>query len=195
MVNEIIYIKGGPGSGRYPKGSGDYKKFAGAKDLDMFFDENNSYIDSLDSEQYDTLVDYTGSGYVYINEALRNPDNASEEDTTACNVLSSIFTEKTELKDDITVVRTFGRHIEEIKDLEIGDEFTDNGFCSTRGLIQGNLTENIEIRVPKGTRALYLENITETPGEFEVLLNAGTKFQVIDKDENNYPILMVVGQE
>jgi hypothetical protein len=87
---------------------------------------------------------------------------------------------------------------------EVGDEFTDPGFASTSLTISRAQdfaawqTERsewpeedgpkqppgvvAEIRVPKGTRAIYLDAVTKGVDEFELLLDRGLKYRVVSAD-------------
>jgi hypothetical protein len=99
------------------------------------------------------------------------------------------------LRHDITVYRSFSAHFDTIKQLPIGAVFTDYGFSSTtvspNGL--GWDTPNVEIRVPKRTRALWTAPVAVVPDEGELLLGRGTAFRVIGRN-GDVPILEVIGQ-
>ncbi len=63
------------------------------------------------------------------------------------------------------------------------DIYTSDSFLST------SISENVKpeeygeyknyIVIPEGTKILYIEGVTLTEGEFEVLMDKGTKLQMI----------------
>ena len=83
-------------------------------------------------------------------------------------------------------------------DLSIGDEFIEKAFSSSTfkeevavGFARGRGTV-FEIRVPRGTKGLP---ITQESGilssEFEILLQSGTKYRVVDIVKGDFDKIIV----
>jgi len=87
-----------------------------------------------------------------------------------------------------------------MRQLKPGDEFTDKGFVSTSLVSWEAFKErvNVRITIPKGSRAAYLEDLTENKGEFEMLLARGSTFRVESseaRDDRLFLNVVLVGQE
>ena len=69
-------------------------------------------------------------------------------------------------------------------------EFSDNGVYHSQGELSTAISHDIKVDeygdhrnfllIPEGTKILYLEGVTNTKGDFEVLFPDGTRFQHID---------------
>jgi hypothetical protein len=127
---------------------------------------------------------YQSSTYLQINDALRSgglagPSNLldqSQEDyidmLAMTRALDDAVTDR-----DLIVFRA-GR----LPDgLSVGDTFIDHGFGST-SLLASDLPSDdnvFRIQIPEGSHAASLETILPR-GEYEVLLQRGTKFEIQD---------------
>lgn len=188
----MIYSKGGPGSGRYPKGSGT-KTFSSQDESHQWATENIK--NSFTREQEASIKNYTSGGFYSINDDLRNGrvpyDKADYEN------IKSAFEES---KESFFVSRTVSSDV--LNNLEIGDDFTDLGFVSTT--ISPEFIYNkrdktatrTKILIPKGTRVLYAQNVTAIKNEYEVLIDSGYKFRVKSKsvvnDVNEYTLELII---
>jgi hypothetical protein len=146
----------------------------------------------LNTDQRNALQDYSTTGYTAINRYLRtgevNPRNQSDADKEV-KKLDSVF-EKASLPENFTVYRGIDESvINAMKDnLKVGAEFALLGFTSTtydekiaNNFSRGNKkTAIIEIDLPKGAKALAIENHTQLKAEREVLLDRGMKFKVTE---------------
>jgi hypothetical protein len=95
------------------------------------------------------------------------------------------------LKENITTYK--GTSSEYYKDYKVGDTFEMKEFNSTS--ISKDVAESpnfkdknnpytLEIRVGKGTNAIYLGKNSANSNEYELLINKGTSYKVIEKNEN-----------
>lgn len=98
----------------------------------------------------------------------------------ALTVSNSVFKKGKPLKESIVVVRRQKGPMSKYADEDI---YTSDSFLST------SISENVKpeeygeyknyIVIPEGTKILYIEGVTLTEGEFEVLMDKGTKLQMI----------------
>ena len=70
----------------------------------------------------------------------------------------------------------------------VGKTVQDKGFLSTsaggRGAFSGSV--NLEIEVPQGAYAAYVQSISNFPSEKELLIAAGTKYEVLSVSKSGY---------
>ena len=80
-------------------------------------------------------------------------------------------------------------------DFEIGESIYDSGYMSTSlsddraSQFGGQL---MEIRVPAGSNALFLNGYSDVEGELEVLFGRDTELSVVGFNDDGIPILEVV---
>ena len=99
--------------------------------------------------------------------------------TEALKVGTNVFKRGKILEEDIVVVRK--QHFSLLN-------YAKNGIYINNSYLSTSISENIEgygqhinyIRIPKGLKILYIEWVTATPGEFEVLLPPGTIIEKVD---------------
>lgn len=145
------------------------------------------------------LEDYTGGGYNSLNKYLRHGEFPPYEKTPGVvidlqNNLDNSFKNAPLVPENLVAYRAINKDV--VKDLKPGDTFRDKGFISTSispkivsYLDEGDL--GLEIRVPKGTKGIYVEKVSRFKGEKELLLNRGTKFRVIENSGNKAIIEVV----
>lgn len=141
---------------------------------------------SLTSSQHKALNSYTGSGYTDINDGLRENkgDLAGISSTYVKSKINRLDEVMAAYQSDapIRVYRSVNDYVFPSTDVT-GNVFTDHGFVSTS--ISPNHSwsggTKISITVPKGSHMSYPLGIgaSDHPGEHEVLLPRGTRFQVI----------------
>lgn len=189
------------GAGRGARQQTNYQRFTSHQEAIAFMD--NAYaagIAALPAAEQNALDVWTREGsnvHNSINLYLRHgiePMSSYYMDRLA--ELDRAFKRRTAvLQHDLTVYRSFSTHYAAIKDLPVGATFTDYGFTSTtvspRGL--GWDTPNVEVRLPRGTRALWAAPLAVVKDEGEVLVKRGTTFRVIARDHDQ-PILEAIGQ-
>jgi len=66
----------------------------------------------------------------------------------------------------------------------VGKTVSDKGFVSTTVKETSGFGSNLAltIQAPKGTAAAYVEHASQFQSEKELILNAGTKFKVVQVD-------------
>lgn len=133
----------------------------------------------LTEEEKKAVDSYVYGNYEAMNRGLRKEGRTSDKVSALDAVIA-----KTALPHDVVVYRgtgdTLGRKIyDQWKSGKRNIEFVDKGFVSTSAhksvADSFSLFNRIEIRIPKGSKALPVYN----GGEAEVILPRGSKFKVI----------------
>ena len=127
---------------------------------------------------------YTSSGSLFINSALRNPEDTDADSwkVTISNLQSAA--QASVLDHDIVVSRAMSTHtwnnlVEKTYD---GRAYKDMGFVSTSVLPPSELNWKphvVEIVVPKGTPVLFVGSLTHTVLEQEIVLGSGCTFRKV----------------
>ena len=163
----------------------------------------------LTTEELNFLKLYSGDGYSSLNEYYRNIAGVfnplkrfkikrkcskawdeSVKDSKyymsfnqALNISNSIFSKGIRLEEDLVVVR---RQETSMTNYADGDIYHSDSFLATS--ISGNLYEYGDhinfIVIPKGTKILYLEEITESVDEFELLLDKNIDLRLIKEESD-----------
>ena len=130
--------------------------------------------------QRKALTSYTGTAYQNINKKLRAGEGATP---TAKNIQAAMRP----LTRSVTVYRSTVKAqfpglsnystFDQVKAFE-GKVITDKGFVSTSVNPRGGSVE-LEIDLPEGTPAAYVQSISKYPIEHEMLLAAGLNYRVI----------------
>lgn len=116
------------------------------------------------------------------------------------NEMEMLIENSTPLKTDLTVYRKVNGLFKdgiELKDVKPGEIFNDSAFVST-SVIQSNLYSNcqyfLEIELPKGTKAAYIETATGTGlyNQQELLLGRNCQFEITGKEIRS---VMINGEE
>ena len=150
---------------------------------------SKKYLKSLSSSEHNAIEDYTRSYGHFSGSRL----NLCARFTKFCNrdIKGRIKTidriiETSKLPKAITVYRGTSLHYEDRTFKKnvytIGARFTDKGFVSTslKKAISFNFGDLVlEIRLPKGFPAIYLQSISAFGGEKELLLPRNTIFTVL----------------
>ena len=153
----------------------------------------------FDGTNYSAMSSYIGRGF----EDISKFDNLYKYTDLSkfINKMDSIIEKSSPLKDNITVYRGVdGLFLngEKISTFDIGQTFDDSAFIST-SLIPRNIANRrpilLEIEVPKGTKAAYLEKYTgvKNYGQQELLLGRNNKFEITSlprfNEENGQMVL------
>lgn len=177
-----------------------------SKDKLLFGLKYGTTKEQLTTEEYAFLKLYSGDGYSILNGYYRKRGSVFNlpkrfiskrkyskiwDETLkdsqyymsfneARNISNSIFDKGTILKEDLVVVR---RQKTPLKDHANGDIYHSDSFLAT------TISENVKpdeygkyinyIVIPKGTKILYIEEITTTIDEFEVLLDKNCDLKLI----------------
>jgi hypothetical protein len=157
------------------QGSRQYLKNYGKTNFGTrIHDYGNIFDDEIKS-----LHHYSNEGYDSINRHLRHNSKFPAHPAIQEHINNIDYAiHKHETKHDMHVYRSLGWHDPEMKP---GDIYHDRGFVSTTlnnhwGTGTGHL---IHIKVPKGSKALYLNqrSLSKHFGEQEVLLPRNAKFR------------------
>ena len=129
--------------------------------------------------QCEGLHTYTTNSYAYMNQYLRGQrDTLDESLQEAVKEIDKAFDAASPLSKNVQVSRYVSSNFLENLNLRPGDIFEDKAFVSTDyGNARGN---ELQIFVPKGAKAIYLDKISDYPGERELLLPRGSRFKVLD---------------
>ena len=158
----------------------------------------------VSTEIYEAVWNYTNSGYMVINDALRTK-NPTVENTYTVQGMDLVISVTPALTENKTLLRgVYGGIANKLLESKVGDGFQDNGYMSTTGNVNvakffsANQSDDYAIMVldvPKGTKAFQPRKffIGQDDGsdlwgalkqEDEYILARGTKFQItgIDKE-------------
>lgn len=132
------------------------------------------------------INDYTGSGYELINTRLREGKIPRQE---VIDAIDKMIDQAPRAPKDIVVKRVINGN-DLFNKLQVGGTFEDKAYVSTTadkknelGLIADDQAHMFHIRVPKGSKSLYVEKISDVAYEKELLLPRGSKFKIISKGD------------
>jgi len=190
--------EGGPGSGWFapPKGThvgkksaGEFRKFSKASEADSWAKSVKSLDPALTETQGEAMQQYKGEDFLDLSDHLRMGGSSeirleSDPDQYLDELIESSF-EGTSLPESIVVYRGSDWDVFEDYDDLTGDIISDDAFVSTSmiiGVVEGHSDGLImEIRLPKGARAIYMDKwkVTGWDTESELLFPKGSRFKVI----------------
>lgn len=147
--------------------------------------------ENLSKEERAEVFNYTEDGYIYINEGLRAGEHQQSRDLMNSVALIDSAVAKSVLQSDTVVYRGVGfnefqAHLETLK---TGEAITDAAFMSTSDSLEtaakfsGGPATVLEIRLPAGSRALYVEEFSANKGEEEneYVLPRGTTLRYVTR--------------
>lgn len=137
------------------------------------------------NDQMTVLDQYTGTGYIGMNDCLRGLGGCNSLRSKQINIMKNAMRP---IAVEVTSYRGVGYEafglsmgdFEGMQDLE-GKTISDAGFVSTSIDIEKKFDRAITmtIHTPKGAPAAYVDHISQAEGERELILQAGTKFKVL----------------
>ncbi|MEU6219882.1 ADP-ribosyltransferase [Streptomyces sp. NPDC047022] len=144
----------------------------------------NEFLDNLEPASKKSLATYTSNAFDDINGHLRLGAEASADTLHTINEMDKVMGARP-VPEDIMVVRGTGvehLHLDTPLDMR-GGVYDDKAYTSTAlGKTPPPPFDGkpvwMHLRVPKGTPALWLDHISEFPGERELLLARGTQYRV-----------------
>jgi hypothetical protein len=164
--------------------SGEFTE-ADPQELNKHYQLKDKFAAAIDNS---ALNLYTSSGHDVVNRKLRKGSyaksiHASEwresEVKDLTTRLDDAFDKAPTVPHNMVVYR--GVDEEAFAGLQKGDSFVDKGFVSTSiDRSEARTGMQVEIRVPKGTKGIYVEQVSAVPSELEMILNRGTKFKVLE---------------
>lgn len=159
--------------------------------------EQYNYINNLSEQIKDSIIEYTTNKYTEINKYLDN--NQLPFDKNLNDIISNIdiaFKNAPPLKEDIILFR--GLNLPEIIDKRrnknmplMGYKGTYKGFLSTSlqkfntEMFKSKTCCTFEINIPKNTKCLFIELISNVPTEQEVLIQRNSIISIVSFNENN----------
>jgi hypothetical protein len=144
-------------------------------------------------DQLDAIYDYSLNSYHDMNDCLRASMHCSPTVDSNNQQLSDAMRPTTQ---PFTAFRSTDlQHVggaQSLDDLRalVGGEISDAGFTSTS--LDPNVTNifgdvDLQIQVPVGSSATFPGAHASMPGEQEVILNAGTRYRVLEVDTTTNP--------
>lgn len=206
-------LDSGGGSGIMKETTKVPAKTLSLSNLNEFEEWQNKYYDynsgvSFSREDNPNIFTYTGGAYDAINALERGGEQLEKAKRCYSNRLSeyegignkiSEELSKFKLPNPINVRRSVGNvdyitgatsSIEYMKN-SIGKIFTEKGFINTTVCSDailpfggyGSTRTVLDIYAPTNSRGAYIYKISESPAEFEYLLDKNTKFKIVDAGE------------
>ncbi|CAM5745885.1 putative NAD(+)--arginine ADP-ribosyltransferase Mav [Streptomyces afghaniensis 772] [Streptomyces afghaniensis] len=149
----------------------------------------NDFLDDLPAESRQALKTYSGDAYTQINSHLRFGDEVSDSLKHTISEMDKVMGARP-VPEDIMVVRgtgvghikVDGAPIDSPLDM-LGGTFDDKAFTSTAlgKTPPPPFDQNpvwMHLRVPKDTPALWIDHLSDYPGERELLLAKGSEYKV-----------------
>jgi hypothetical protein len=149
----------------------------------------------LTEDEINALTNYTQNGYLGMNSVLRY-GNDSTSAQKPIDDLIQLINNNPPLPEDTMLYRGLVNRGSHWDTLQVGDRFVDKGFISTSPVLRGARdfgSKIMEIQAPAGTKAL--DTVTALNGgvrEAEVILQAGTEFEVMANEKGGALRLRVV---
>ncbi|WP_409200263.1 ADP-ribosyltransferase [Methanobrevibacter sp. DSM 116169] len=172
-----------------------------SKDRNNFKNKYGISKNDLSKKEHDFIKIYTGEGYFPLNEYIRKNINkkiceyewnkaskllfgeVAVSFDEALKLRKNIFKKAITLEKDLIVIRK-----EKTSALI---KYSQKGIYVSDTLLSVSISKNLDenkygknvnyILLPKGTKILYIEKISSTKEEFEILLECGTKLRKIRK--------------
>lgn len=138
---------------------------------------SSSVSSPISDKELKAVEFYTADGFTEINDDLRKTGRTHLSEVKDLDTLFA----KTSLSEPVVAYRSMSeRSLKRITDA--GGTFTDAGFVSLSASadydFQGtNIT--VEVRLPKGSKALPVAGMSSNSSENEILVNRGSSFKVI----------------
>ena len=181
----------------------EYKDYNNEKSINILENQTKNLYNKLTEEEISDLNGYTLTDFLDLNEYLANKRVRSISDFNKEQLNSKIKNidsamNKSIINDNMLVYKGTDNSL--FSDLKTGDELEIPIYYSTT--IKSGITEKfarhhndpaiLEIRVPKGTKGIYMSDVFNENGinEFEVLLNRNLKYKLVNSEfiETDKPI-------
>lgn len=153
-------------------------------------------VSSLSPNEHNAIVSYTGNGYFDMNKYLRTGNEVYNKNGETSKKIKSMTNalEKSSLKEDIVVHRGIGGALPKmlgvdnntLKNKEFqqslrGTVITEKGFFSSGGAMNDAWGgTKIHAKVPKGSKGMYVDPISQFSGEHEFILQRNSSFKIVD---------------
>ena len=160
-----------------------------------YAEQSDKVFELLTPEEVEGIDSYKDAYFAYINNHLNGKSEMNIEDLDGWVDGIDSAIEKFNVTDDLVAYR--GTSSKHYNDLNAGDVFTEKGYYSTslsesvaeefkdETSARGGNPVMVEVRVPKGAKAIYLgHNGGDNFDENELLVARDTKYKVIDKSRD-----------
>lgn len=167
---------------------------------------NSIDLGSISEEENLGIRMYTGSHSSSMNFHFRRGDSVDDYTKGLIKGLDSVIS-KNKVQKDIVAFRgtSWGALDNRLIEIMMGDNYRDvigstvidKGFMST-SIGQGSAFSgeglSYEIKVPKGTNGVFVEDLTVSKGEYELILPRGTELKIVDvfRDEETMQFKLVM---
>lgn len=194
-------------------------RFDNGYDADKYHKDKNfvqsRWDNDLTENERKGIVTYTSSAYSTMNRDLRSDKLAGTRYEKEINAATKGL-EKTLLAEDTVVFRGMTGGIDDfsiwsgipkselskksVQDSLVGTKLLEKGFMST-GTNAGSAWSGLKLEVylPKGSQAMYVDPISQYQGEYEILVQRNSTFEIkeVKTDSKGYIeglVLMLVEQ-
>ena len=158
----------------------------------------DKWLNEVTPDEKQGVITYTGSAYTEMNRHLRGIRDTKSSRTLKAIEDCKAALDKAHTDEAIVVGRgSYGDSLAGMlgvrdpgdvqwfvdnKESLIGGLAQDKGFLSTTPYEGGGFSGEViyRINVPKGAHGVYVDSISKHQGEKEFLLQAGSKFRVVD---------------
>lgn len=179
--------EGGQGSGNFDHlgrpgevGGSSESGDAAVKNTD-FDTAHKEYLGQLSVADKRVIQEYTNKDYRRINIAMRREKFADADMRQRAERLTELIKNAPPLDKDVYVYRGISKSLQSMGVVE-NSEFIDKAFVSTSLNNKldtfNDMNTFMRIKIPAGTRALFVESISKVKGEQELLLGPGSKFKI-----------------
>lgn len=177
----------------------NYKKLTD-EEINNLQKSSDECYNKLNSDEKEAMYEYCMGGYQDINDYLNGKFEGYETLNDAVHAIDGAMM-KYELEEDVTVYRKTDSHFYE--NYKTGDIFQEKMYYSTSlskdiADIVSDYHENpvtVEIKVPKGTKSIYVGSNTEYEFEAELLLSRNLSYKLVEKSDNNIILEVINGRK
>lgn len=179
-----------------PEPKKEVEKFREAKEdnlLDLYKDFDKGCVKAKDPG-CTALNTYTGEAFEDINSNLRFGESLSKKHQKIVNNIDNAMNDAPRTEESMIVYRSMAPGIVNSL-IQEGSQFQDRAFVSTS--IDSSATPgpaNVEIRIPKGSKGIYVAGLSDYENEKEFLLPRNAKFNVVKKS-NGGAVLEFIGDD
>lgn len=164
------------------------RQLSSSNDFEEYASEWKKVYQNLDPDHLDGIKKYSGHGYKAVNDQLRQGDLSGAQKETVRQLSAFFASPKARLKEKVICYRGLqGGPIAESfyqESLSVGDTVSDKAYNSSsldHEYAKGEFAFGgviMVITAPKGARAAYLEPITSTSDEKELLIDRNARYRV-----------------
>jgi hypothetical protein len=145
--------------------------------------EQKDWKNKITERQFDGVQAYTGNDFSDMNGALLGTKQPSNEIRGFVNDATKGLS-KASTGEAMTVFSGWeGKFYQDPKHFKIGGKFTENKFVSTSPVYDSAWEKSmfVQIELPKGANAVYVDNFSEFEGEFETLIQQSSEFEILER--------------